>query len=360
MIIFSVALQGLLFGQDSIKKDSVGKYLEETLRLQQAIEKYFHDDSSGYYKETVQVEKGQHAYSYLWPICGMLQANNEIEKLTWQKDLFDKTIKVAKSYYDTAMPAPGYASYITKFGGGDRFYDDNQWIGIAAMDAWFRNGDDLYLNTGKEIYRYMMTGYDTILGGGIYWQENRKNTKNTCSNGPGIILALQLYKATRKKEYLDTALLLYNWVNKYLKAPSGLYYDNIRINNKRISPRQYSYNTGTMLQSNVYLYELTGKKKYLHEAVVIADSSVGNFYGKGKFIDNLWFNAVMLRAYQHLLQYHKDGRYIKAFKICTDHALGNIKNEMGLMGKEKAFDLVQQSGMLEILARLAWLEKNLE
>ncbi|MEJ7829933.1 MAG: glycoside hydrolase family 76 protein [Segetibacter sp.] len=312
----------------------------------------------GFYKETPVVEKGKNPYSYLWPLCGLIQADNEIEKVSKKPGLVLKTLNIIEQYYDTRLPAPGYASYITKFKGGDRFYDDNQWIGIASMDAYFRLKEKHYLNVGRVIYKYIMTGFDTVLQGGLYWQENEKTSKNTCSNGPGIILALQLYKAARDKSYLDTAILMYNWVNEKLKASNGLYYDNINVNTGRIGRAMFSYNTGTMLQSNVYLYELTGQEKYLNEAVSIADSALSYFNGNGKFRDSYWFNAVLLRGYQHLLQYKKDTKYILAFKECVDNALQNNVNNLKLMGKDKTLDLVAQSGMLEILARFAYLENK--
>lgn len=326
--------------------------------LQTAIQKYFYDSSAGYYKEVVNPEKNHNPYSYLWPVCAMYQAANEIEKVEPKEHLVNPMLAIVKDYYDPAPPKPGYASYIKKFKGGDRFYDDNQWIGITSMDAYARLKNKKFLDIGKEIYNYMMTGYDTVLTGGLYWQENKKISKNTCSNGPGIVLALQLYKATKDKAYLDTALLIYNWVNSHLKAPSGLYYDNISITNNKIGRAQFSYNTGTMLQSNVYLYECTGDKKYLKEATVIADSSLPYFYGGNKFRDNYWFNAVLLRGYQHLLLYNKDTKYILGFKKCLDNTLQNNKTEQGLFGKTKLLDLVQHGGLLEILARYAYLESR--
>lgn len=333
-------------------------YYKEMKQLQAAIQKNFYDSAAGYYKEVVSPKHGENPYSYLWPICAMYQAVNEIEKVEKGKDLLHPMLRIIHAYYDPATPAPGYASYIMKLKGGDRFYDDNQWIGITSMDAYTRNKELAHLNIGKEIYTYMMTGFDTVLTGGLYWQENKKVSKNTCSNGPGIILALQLYQAIKQKTYLDTALLLYNWVNKTLKTPSGLYYDNMSVKDHKITTWTFSYNTGTMLQSNLYLYECTGDKKYLREATTIADSSLTYFYGKGKFRDNYWFNAVLLRGYQHLLFYNKDTKYVKGFQHCLNDALVNNKNELGLFRKDHTLDLVAQGGMLEILARFAWLEQN--
>jgi rhamnogalacturonyl hydrolase YesR len=286
----------------------------------------------------------------------LFQADNEIETLEPPAKLLQSLLPIIRDYEDPSPPAPGFADYIRKFTGGERYYDDNQWLGITALDAYARTKDPSYLSLGQEIYTFMMTGYDTVLTGGLYWKENRKTSKNTCSNGPGILVALQLYEATKQQTYLDTALLLYHWVDKTLKAPSGLYYDNMSIKG-RVSTPILSYNTGTMLESNLYLYECTGDKHYLHEAISIADSSLPFFYGGTHFRDSYWFNVVLLRGYQHLLKYDKDTKYILGYKRCLDYALQNEKNENGLFAeKGKPLDLVAHGGMLEMLARFAWLD----
>jgi hypothetical protein len=46
----------------------------------------------------------------------------------------------------------------------------------------------------------MMTGFDTVSGSRLYWKEKDYTTKNTCSNGPEILVALQVYNATAKKQ----------------------------------------------------------------------------------------------------------------------------------------------------------------
>lgn len=355
LLLFALLFSGFLFGQKQVNKNN-GFYKKEMISLRAAIQKNFYDTAAGYFKETVTAEKDGNPYSYLWPVCAMYQAANEIEKVDRGANVLQPVLTIVRDYYDPAPPAPGYASYIMKLKGGDRFYDDNQWLGITSMDAYKRLKSKKYLDIGGQIYKYMMTGYDTVITGGLYWQENKKISKNTCSNGPGVILALQLYQSTKNKTYLDTALLLYHWVNDKLKAPSGLYYDNIDIKNNKIGKALFSYNTGTMLQSNVYLYECTGDKKYLKEATAIADSSLSYFYGDKKFRDDYWFNAVLLRGYEHLLQYNKDTKYILGFKKCLDNALLNEKNKQGLFGKDQPKNLVAHGGMLEILARYAFLE----
>ncbi|HTE24583.1 glycoside hydrolase family 76 protein [Flavitalea sp.] len=344
-IVF-LGLSFCCFGQNASDPD----YKKEMNSLYMAIKSNYFDSASGYYREFPKNQEQKNKASYLWPLCAIFQAENEMEYAQKKGGLIPGTLAIITRYYDKKPPAPGYASYPPELGGGDRFYDDNQWIGITLLDAYERLKNKNYLSKGAEIYRFMMTAYDTTSGGGLYWEEG-KPTKNTCSNGPGIILALQLYKATKEKSYLDTALLLYNWVNKNLYDGSGLYYDNINIKTGKINQKRYSYNTGTMLQSNLYLFELTGEKKYLSRAIEIADAANVYFYGSGKFRDNLWFNAVMLRAFVHLKKHHPDNKYLEAFKICTNQTIQYNKNENGLIGVAKLSDIVSQGGMLEILAR---------
>ncbi|ANI90069.1 hypothetical protein A9P82_12710 [Arachidicoccus ginsenosidimutans] len=334
------------------------KYDNAARALEQKIQQYFYRPDINYYRELPDTNSNNHKVAFLWSMGALWQADNEMENAGIAAGLLKKDIIVIEKYFDAAPPAQGYDSYPSEFGKEDRYYDDNQWLGLTAIDAYFRTKDKFYLDFGEKIYRFMMTGYDTVSGGGLYWKEGDKTTKNTCSNGPGIVLALKLYKATHNKNYLDTALILYKWVNKHLQISDGLYYDNLNVQTGKVATWQFSYNTGTMLQSNILLYDITKNKKYLKEANRIALAAKDYFYGSGKFRDDYWFNAVLLRAYQQLLDFNPDKQYINAFKACLDNALQTNQNANGLMGKEKLLNLVGQGGMLEILARFAAMESK--
>lgn len=321
------------------------------------VYQYFYDSSKNIFSEKTSLKKHEKPFSYLWPLCALIQAANEMEALQPGKQYMAPVIKVIDQYYSPAKPPhPGYDSYPVPYGGGDRFYDDNQWIGIAYMDAYERSKDQKYLSLSKDIYDFMLTGYDTIAGGGLYWKEFDSTTKNTCSNGPGVLLALQLYKATDEKKYLDTALLLYNWVNKYLQSPDGLYYDNVKLPSKEIDKRKYTYNTGTMLQSGVLLYQVTGKKEYFIAAQQVASASLDYFYKNGLFPDNYWFNAVLLRGYAALYKVDHEKKYINAFKTYAAKVWQTQRDDKNLVGTKKIKSLIDQAGYLEILARLQQLD----
>ncbi len=334
-------------------------YLLQAQKIKQNICRYFYDSISMRYQEFYPAGAGAaHKYTYLWPLCGLVQAANEVEALQFSPGYFDEVLQSIEQYYDDRPPRPGYSSYLTDATRDDRFYDDNQWIGIACLDAYQRTKNKKYLQQAKLIYDFMMTGFDTAAGGGLYWKEKDFSTKNTCSNGPGVLVALQLYKITGYKNYLDTAVLLYNWVNKKLRSPDGLYYDNIKVASGKIDLRKFTYNTGTMLQSAVMLFEITHQTEYLTSAQLMASASLKQFFHDGFFPDNYWFNAVLLRGYIALHKINGDEQYINAMRQYAGMIWQKEKDLNGLVGKHKTKRLLDQAAVLEIFASLAKLQKK--
>jgi len=346
----------LAFSFNFLPAQSANVFRERADSLNKLVYKYFYDAENSLYYETNQIQTGENKYSYLWPLCALIQAANEEEAVNNSGDFMTPVLKAIQQYHSTIPPDAGYQAYVTKEKKDSRFYDDNQWIGIACLDAYNRTKQKKYLDIGKEIYRFMMTGFDTLSGGGLYWREDKKNSKNTCSNGPGIIIALELYNITRQKTYLDTALILYHWVNKHLRSPSGLYYDNLQIPSLKIDSAIYTYNAGTMLQSNVLLYQITGNKKYLKEAEQIASSAKNYFYKNDKLPANYWFNAVLLRGEIALYHVDKNRDRINFFIKYADSVWNEERDKNGLIGKPgKRKALIDQAAMIEIYARLAQL-----
>ncbi len=319
------------------------------------INKYFIDEATGYYKEKTILKPNDKPYSYLWPLCGLIQAANEVEAYTKTTGFFDSVLQSIQVYYDPSAPSASYGSYIIKEKKDDRFYDDNQWIGIACLDAYERTKQEKYLQQGLLVYRFMMTGFDTVSGGGLYWKEKDMTTKNTCSNGPGVLVALQAYHATGNKSYLDTAILLYNWTKKWLLSPEGVYYDNIKLPSEQIDKRTYTYNTGTMLQSSVMLYKITKEKKYLQHAQELAEGSLKKFFVNHRFPGHYWFNVVLLRGYIDLYEIDKERKFINAMEQDAEAIWTTERDSNNLIGKRKNKELLDQAAVMEMFARLAVL-----
>lgn len=330
-------------------------YKERVSIIQSNINRYFASNQPRLFIETTDTLHNEKPYSYLWPLCALVQAANEMEVLEPQKQYIKSVLKTIESYYNSHPPAPGYQAYVAMDGKDTRYIDDNQWIGIAAIDAYHRTRKKEYLDLSVLIYRFMMTGYDTVSGGGLYWRENDYSTKNTCSNGPGVVLALQLYKATGEKEYLQTGLDIFNWTNKHLLSPKGVYYDNIRMKDLRIDSTAYTYNVGTMLQSNVLLFQITKNESYLKEAKRLAEASRNYFYRNNRLSGLYWFNAVMLRGYIELYHVTKDKKLLQFFADDAEQIWEKERDSLDLLGRKKAKTLIDQAAMLEIYARLAVL-----
>jgi hypothetical protein len=353
-----LALCILIVSGSSLSAQSISEVCGRIDTLNKNIYRYFYDSASTLYYETNNVHPDEKKYSYLWPLCALIQASNEEEALHPSKDYMSPVLGAIQQYYSPLAPAPAYQASVTKEEKDSRFYDDNQWIAIACLDAYYRTKNEKYLNISKEIYHFMMTGFDTAAGGGLYWKEGDKRSKNTCSNGPGILVALQLYKISHQQNYLDTALILYHWVNTHLQSPDGLYYDNLKIPSLKIDSTIYTYNTGTMLQSNVLLYQITKNKKYLQEAKRIASAAERFFYKEDHLPVNYWFNAVLLRGEIALYQLDKNKAHIQYFIDDANRVWRDEKSSEGLVGrKNRRKSLIDQAAMIEIYARLQQLQK---
>ena len=348
---FTICLMSSAQSANSSWSDKVSIVKENT-------NKYFIDEATGYYKEKTILKPNDKSYSYLWPLCGLIQAANEVEAYTKKTGFFDSVLQSIQAYYDPSAPAASYGSYIVKEKRDDRFYDDNQWIGIACLDVYERTKQEKYLQQGLLVYHFMMTGFDTISGGGLYWKENDVTTKNTCSNGPGVLVALQAHQATGNKSFLDTAILLYNWTKKHLLSPEGVYYDNVKLPSREIDKRTYTYNTGTMLQSSVMLYRITKEKKYLQHAQELAEGSLKKFFVNNRFPGHYWFNVVLLRGYIDLYEIDGERKFINAMEQDAEAIWKTERDSNNLIGKRKNKELLDQAAVMELFARLAIVSDN--
>jgi beta-galactosidase len=348
-LFFVLAAVGISKAQP---RQSSADYRARIADLYHIIQTNLRDSAAGLYYESDSAVN-ENAHSWLWPLCAYIQAANEMEVLQPDGDFLRPVLHAIERYYAPQSPAPGYQDYVRAERASSRFYDDNQWIAIALLDAYNRTHKGEYLRKAEMIYRFMLTGMDTVAGGGLYWKEGDHNSKNTCSNGPAVLVALQLYRITQRQGCLDTALAIYKWTNAHLQAPDGLFFDNIRISSGRIAETKYTYNTGTMLQSNVLLYRITGKPEYLKAAHRIAAAGKVHFWQNGRLPHNYWFNAVLLRGYEELYAVDHDRNWLEGFRIDGDGVWTTERDPRHGLGPKPAKTLIDQAAMIEIYARLA-------
>lgn len=313
--------------------------------------------------------------AYLWPTSGVFSGVVALLHQTgdkrYKKILDNQILPGLDMYFDAKRQPACYQSYLNDEGNSDRFYDDNVWLVIDFAEAYNITKDKNYLKKAELVWKFVISGWDEKLDGGIYWCEQKKGGKNTCSNAPSVVAAAKLYELTENKYYLEWAQKIYKWTKLNLQDTTDyLYLDNINLE-KRIDKRKFAYNSGQMLQGAALLYKITGETNYLTDANNIAKSAINHFSKeiekngvKYRVFHNNdpWFVTVMMRGYFELYRIDNNPEYVNYIKSNMDYLMKYARYENGLFYKdwtgekrEKYKWLLNQACIVELSARLAGL-----
>ncbi|MBN1899832.1 hypothetical protein JW926_00735, partial [Candidatus Sumerlaeota bacterium] len=169
-------------GLEHAGADSI--YEIRALNVMEEIRKNFRDESRGLFRESLP-PKPQKA-AFMWS-CGvqfsaLVGATRKSPKK--YEPILERFFEGMNRYWDVTHEPPGYSA--SPNGWGDLYYDDNAWMVITFTEAFEVTGKRKYLDRAEEALRFVMSGWDDELGGGIYWHVDKKGkpTKNTCSNAP--------------------------------------------------------------------------------------------------------------------------------------------------------------------------------
>jgi hypothetical protein len=220
-------------------------------------------------------EKGNRAKetAFAWDMSeelSSLAASLMVDQANYQP-LFDQTQKALDGYGSVFQGVYGYA-VLPHQHKPDRYYDDNAWIALAQLDAYDATHESRYLELAKRTYNFVVSGHSRDLGGGIFWRETGKTSKNACINAPAMDLAARLILDTKQAVYLDTAKDLHSWIGCLIDPKDSLLYDSIDLKG-RIGRTKWTYNSALMIRGDIALYKATGDAGYLSEAKKIAQSA---------------------------------------------------------------------------------------
>ena len=284
--------------------------------------------------------------SFLWPYSGMMSGCVALYKATgnkkYKKILEKRILPGMEQYWDNSRLPACYQSYPTKYGQHGRYYDDNIWIALDYCDYYQLTHKPASLEKTVALYQYIYSGWSDEMGGGIFWCEQQKEAKHTCSNAPSTVLGVKLYRLTKDAKYLEKAKETYAWTKKHLCDPTDhLYWDNINLKGK-VSKEKYAYNSGQMIQAGVLLYEETGDEQYLHDAQQTAAGTDAFFRTKADkkdptvkvHKDMAWFNVILFRGLKALYKIDKNPSYVNAMVENALHAWENYRDENGLLGRD--------------------------
>ncbi|MGH7881481.1 MAG: glycoside hydrolase family 76 protein [Candidatus Dormibacteraceae bacterium] len=346
---------------------------ERAIAAYEAMQRQFYVAGVKLYRPTS--PPSGNSYSYVWPFSQALVATMLLSGLprggrNYKRALADRVSSLAH-YWNPApisenppsppapTPSPGYTSYvIPPLGqGDDLFYDDNEWIGLAAIQQFQMTGDTAALARAKAIFEIVRYGWDTDSShadsGGTYWTMGGGNhDRNTISNGPGAELGLHLYLITKENSYLDHSKQMLDWVNRYLKAPNGLYWDHINFQGTA-DITQWSYNQGVMLGATALLSVATGHRVYLDQAVDLAGRALDFYDQAGRLLtQDVVFNAIFFKNLLRLSTLRPNPRYRQALQTYADTLWSSVDRSTGLLAVPP--NLLVQSGLVQLYALLAW------
>lgn len=160
--------------------------------------------------------------------------------------------------------------------------DDLLWWSIACTRAAYITNEKIYLLEAKELYDHLWsTQVDNAIGGGMWWRSDDKSSKNACVNLPAVIVAMNLYGATKDIKYFLQAKSLYRWVCEHLyDSDTGKVYDYVSLEGKA-TDWDFSCNSGAFIGASLRLYHATGKRFYLSNAKKAADYMLLNMAKRG-------------------------------------------------------------------------------
>lgn len=292
-----------------------GAYGSEAREVTAYIQRTFWDPRTGLYIRSVEDPKPD----YVWREAAMFSAlvgAARHEPRIYGPPL-TKLFAAMNVYWDAKAPVPGYEPAPTHGNGHDKYYDDNAWLVITFAEAFRVTGDRAYLTRAQETARFVASGWDEQLGGGIWWHQSHKDdSKNTCSNGPAAVGYLCLARLGPRQDapgWVAAAAKVVEWTCGHLQASDGLFEDRVIVATGEVKKGKLTYNAALMLRANLDLYYATRTKAYLEQAKRI-----------GKAAD--WFAAPATGVYRDPLKWSQ-------FMVEADLALYRATGEAYLMAR---------------------------
>lgn len=211
----------------------------------------------------------------------------------------------------------------------ERYYDDNAWLLLDLLEAHQATGDKDLLAKARATATFILSGEDDKLGGGLYWFEAKKESKNTCANAPAVVGLAKLFKATGEQSYLTAAKRLHAWTRKNLQDSDGLYFDHLKLDGS-VNKVKYTYNTALMIRAACELFDITRDESFLREAERVAESAKGKWCREnGAIADNSYFAHLLGEAFLELGERNADAAWIETAQRAAEFVWSKNHDNQG-------------------------------
>jgi uncharacterized protein YyaL (SSP411 family) len=324
-------------------------YLERAHEVSQYIQETFWDERAGLYKRSTSDARPD----FMWPngvaFSSLVAAARHAPRD--YRPVLDRFFTALNAYWDANAKVPGYEPAPTRGGGHDKYYDDNAWLVIGFLEAFELTRDRKYLVRAEETLKFVLSGWDEQLGGGIWWHEAHKDgTKNTCSNAPAALGCLRLARIKGPEPYLGRATKIVRWTLENLQDKDGLFDDRKVVATGEVKKGKLTYNTALMIRSLLGLYRHTGKAEFLEEAKRVGKA--GDWFlgpETGAYRDDVKWSHLMVEADLELFRATGE-------EYLLERARKNAEYHYSAWAKEHPKELMPNAS----IARLLWLMADAE
>jgi hypothetical protein len=325
-------------------------------------------------------------YAYLWPFYEAMAGTVDLHAVgaVGKADVDDRLEGLSRY---ARGGQEGYDSYPRSpyGGGGDRYNDDNAWVGRTLVQLRRMGGDTFKLASGLsplqgaiDVYQFLKASWHTSppypaypKPGGVFWIRSDRDQRPDRDRGAGATggfakLALHLHDLTGDSAYLSPAREAYDWTRTHLYRTDNVYADKI-LPDGGIDWGVWSYNQGVIIGAGVLLHSATDDATYLDQAVTTADASLAYFDRHGWYNQPVIFNALFFRNLLLLCgALSPDNQKYKSYVAATQTFADKVWNDRNIHNLQKhmikfdpstsAFKLREQAGMVQIYACLAWVD----
>jgi hypothetical protein len=263
-------------------------------------------ENEGLYRERLNADQ----IAFAWPVGVQLTALTGAASIDRSYvPRLRQVIDATDQYWRTdANGLGGYDASCRNAGALDRYYDDNAWLVLALVEA-----NDL--PRAQRTLQFVLSGEDQKLGGGIYWHETKRDSKNTCSNAPAIVACLAVDSLAGNHDHLATARRLHDWTESHLRdiTGDGLYFDHIKLDG-RLDRTKWTYNTALMIRAKCMLFDVTRERKYLDDAQQLALAADRRWVkpNTGAIADDSQFAHLLAEAFLELADRNVDAKHWRA------------------------------------------------
>ncbi len=307
------------------------------------IQKTYYDFQTGLYAHSIEDRNPEATWGNGVMFSALVAAAQHEPRV--YRPILSRFFESLEPYWDKQAKIPGYEPWATQ-GGNDKYYDDNDWMVITLLEAYELTREKKYLDRADEALRFSLSGWDTELGGGIWWHETHKDgTKNTCSNAPAAVACLRMARFRRREENIAWARRIVTWTNDHLRDSDALFFDRQDVDTGKVIKHKRTYNAALMLRANLELHRLTGEQQFLDEATRIA-AACDSFLDTetGAYRDPLKFSHLLVEAD---LDFHR----ATGDKKSPARAIRNGEVAYAHWQKQPPADLIENAS----LARMLWL-----